>query len=590
MIMKVSDYIVDFFLKKGVNDFFGYQGTMISYFVDAIGRNDRARNHSCYNEQGAAFAACGAAQASNEMAVAYATSGPGAMNLLSGIANAYYDSLPVFFITGQVNTYEYLPDARVRQHSFQEADIVSMAKPVTKYAVKLREANQIRYELEKAYWIAMDGRKGAVLIDIPMDLQRVEIDSDFLVSFDSLEFADDAWCNRHDAIASQSFKSQSEIIASRLSSAFLTHRRPVFILGNGVDLEAGDSILDFAKAHSIPVITTLLAKGLVDESESVCFGYLGGAYGIRVANLIAAKKADLLICVGTSMVTRQTGTKTDQFASDATLIRIDIDPVSFVRKLGSVSYDFCVDSGLFASMLERIDAPVFDAWLAVCRECSIDLTNHDVATPERFPNRFIERVWEIAPENASIAVDVGQHMMWVAQSYKARRGQKFMFSGGHGAMGYALPAAIGATYVQDGPVIAFSGDGAFQMNIQELQWIARECLPVKVFVLNNHALGMVRVQQKVYFNHNFEGTSAGFNYDTPDFVAIAKAYGIRSVGITLESDLSSMSQMLRDRDPLVVVVDMPEDSFAYPKTLLGNPVYNQEPEIPSALLKKLLDL
>lgn len=573
--MKLSDYIVDFFLQKGVRDYFGYQGTMISYFVDAIGRHQDAHNHSCYNEQGAAFAACGAAQASGNMAVAYATSGPGAINLLSGVANAYYDSLPVFFITGQVNTYEYLSGTGVRQHSFQEADVVGMAKPAAKYAAKLEDASQIRYELEKAYWIAMNGRKGAVLLDIPMNLQRTEIDPSSLVGFNPDE---------------ENTADISDSLFACLTDVLNTHQRPAFILGNGVSLESADLVLDFAKKHSIPVITTLLAKGLISEKENVSFGYLGGAYGIRTANLIAAKKADLLICVGTSMVTRQTGTKVDQFAPEATVVRVDIDPVSFARKVGRVSHEFCADSALFSSLLDRIEAPLFSDWLEVCCECRQGLTKHDNETPERFPNRFIEKVCAIAPANAVVSVDVGQHMMWIAQSYKAQRGQKFLFSGGHGAMGYSLPAAIGATYVQDEPVLAFAGDGAFQMNIQELQWVARENLPVKVFVLNNHALGMVRVQQKVYFDYNYEGTSEGYHYDTPDFAAVARAYGIRAVELTLDSNLTEVQEFLKDDGPLVVVLDMPEDSFAYPKTLLGNPVYNQEPEIPSELLEKLLVL
>lgn len=573
--MKVCDYIVDFFLRRGVKDFFGYQGTMISYFVDALGRSTNARNHSCYNEQGAAFAACGAAQSSKELAVAYATSGPGAVNLLSGVANAYFDSLPVFFITGQVNTYEYLPRDDIRQHSFQEIRIVDMAKPVCKYAVKLEKAEDIRYELEKAYHIATSGHQGSVLLDIPMNLQRSEIDPDTLEGF-----APD-----HRSV----FDDPVEAVKC-LELLLAKSSRPSILLGNGVDDVSAELVTRFAKSHRIPIVTTLLGKGLLSEDEDICFGYLGGAYGIRAANMIAAKKTDLLICLGTSLVTRQTGVKSEDFARDAVVFRIDIDPTSFARFVGRESFNFCCDLRGFSLLLDGADVPCFDSWLGVCRICRDKLGEHDRKTPERFPNRFIERLRKVVPQRSVVSVDVGQHMMWIAQSYSAEKGQRFLFSGGHGAMGYALPVAIGASYVRDETVLVFAGDGSFQMNIQELQWVVRDGLPLKIFVLNNHALGMVRVQQKLYFDCNYEGTSLGQNYDSPDFSSVARSYGIRAVDIDLDSDLSRLEPFLLDSLPLVVVVDMPEDSFAYPKTLLGNPVYNQDPEIPSALLNELIGL
>lgn len=573
--MNVSDYIVQFFTSRGIEHFFGYQGTMISYFVDAIGRNNVAVNHSCYNEQGAAFAACGLAQATKRPAVAYATSGPGAVNLVSGIANAYYDSLPVIFITGQVNTYEYLPETEIRQHSFQEIDIVSISEPVTKYAVKITEASQIKQELEKAYSIATSGRPGAVLIDIPMNIQREIINPSNLPSYTSATTES----------SNPAFEAKSV-----LESLLASHKRPVFLLGNGVSETSADLIAEFARKSSIPVITTLLGKGLLSEEDDICFGYLGGAYGIRCANMIAAKKADLLICFGTSLVTRQTGTKVNEFAPDATMFRIDIDPVSFARKIGKEHFEFCCDVSDFAQNINSIESPSFEDWLRVCRICRNELAEFDEQTPERFPNRFIKKIHQIAPSDAIVASDVGQHMMWIAQSYKSAEHQRFLFSGGHGAMGYALPAAIGASYASDAQVLSFAGDGAFQMNIQELEWIAREQLPIKQFVLNNHALGMVRVQQKVYFDYNYEGTSMGYNYSTPDFASISKAYALRTFSIDLESNIEFLREVLHDDEPAIIVVDMPEDSFAYPKTLLGNPVYNQEPELPKELLESLINL
>lgn len=574
--MQLSAYLVNFLREKGITHYFGYQGTMISYFVDAIARADGVENHSCYNEQGAAFAACGLAQSTKNLAVAYATSGPGAVNLLSGVANAYFDSLPVLFITGQVNTYEYLPETQVRQHSFQEADIVSMAKSVSKYAVKIDDPNQIKYEIEKAYWIATHGRQGSVLLDIPMNIQRAEIDPDELPGYIP-----------QDRVQLYS----AESIIEDLKTYFEQSERPAIVIGNGVDRDSARRLLEFAQSHKIPVITSLLGKDLVETDKEVCFGYIGGAYGIRVANLIAAKKADLLVCFGTSLATRQTGTKVDLFAPEATIVRFDIDPTSFDRKVGNVFYNYCADAKEISLLLENLDCKIYNSWYEICCKCKAILEDFDKSLPERDPNKFIARVSEFVPENAIISTDVGQHMMWIAQSMPVKEGQRFLFSGGHGAMGYALPAAIGASYFDSKrSIFCFAGDGAFQMNIQELEWVVRENLPIKIFVLNNHALGMVRVQQKMYFNNEFEGTSINHHYSVGSLSSILKAYGIRSADITMDSDLSDYREELKDDLPFALVVDLPQDSFAYPKTVLGNPIYNQSPFVPEEMLNKLISL
>lgn len=574
--MRLSDYLVEYLHSKGVDHFFGYQGTMISYFVDAIARANDVRNHSCYNEQGAAFAACGLAQSTNKLSVAYATSGPGAINLLSGVADAYFDSLPVLFITGQVNTYEYLGRQDIRQHAFQEADIVSMAKPVSKYAVKIDNPNRIRYEIEKAVWMATNGRPGSVLLDIPMDIQRAEIDPLSLEGFNPLK-------NEKPELPKKDF-------IDILQAALEKHERPVFILGNGVSRTSADLIEKVALRFKIPIVTTLLGKDLISSDSDVSFGYLGGAYGVRVANLISARKADLLVCFGVGLVTRQTGTNTKLFAPEATIIRFDIDPSTFGKKIGNELTDYCVDINEYATALNDIALTPFDSWFDVCKCCKKELINFDNSLDERAPNRFIESFAAFVPENSIIVSDVGQHMMWVAQSMPVKKGQKFLFSGGHGAMGYALPASIGASYDSSDLVFCFAGDGGFQMNIQELEWVAREQLPIKIIVLNNHSLGMIRVHQKMYLNEEFEGTSENYHYSACDFSKVISAFGIRSADITFSSDLSEYKKELTDNLPFALVVNISQDSYAYPKTVLGNPIYNQSPLFPQTELKKLISL
>ena len=316
--MKVSDYIVNWLYGKGIKDFYGYQGTMIAHFIDSIGCNQYVKNHSCYNEQGAAFAACGHASITGKCAVAYATSGPGAINLISGIANAYYDSLPIIFITGQINTYEYRRDLpNLRQNAFQETKIVEMVDTITKYAIQVLDPKMIRYELEKAFYLANSNRKGPVLLDIPMDVQRTEIDVSDLIAYIPQSKLDvnysEAW----------------EALKKAINSA----NNPVLLLGNGISKEDFKIFNKFSKVLRIPIVTSLLAKGRIPANYELNFGYLGGAYGHRYANLIVALKSDQLIAIGISLCTRQTGVNTKIFATTAKLLRYDIDNEELKRKI-----------------------------------------------------------------------------------------------------------------------------------------------------------------------------------------------------------------------------------------------------------------
>ena len=463
--MKLSDYIVTFLQKKGIRHFFGYQGTMIAHLVDSIERNPETENHSGYNEQGAAFAACGYAQAKEECACAYATSGPGAINLLSGVADAYYDSLPVIFLTGQLNTYEYSGIKGLRQQGFQETDIVAMAKPITKYAVQIRNPEDIVEELNKAYHIATTGRRGPVLIDLPMNIQRSEVENPVY----DMTFED----KHTDAAAAQQ---AADTILEALEQA----KRPVIMLGHGVDSSfSQQKLIRFAQKRQIPIITSVLAKSVLGYDHPLNFGCIGGAYGHRYANMIANAKSDLLLCFGISLCTRQIGTKVHEFARGAKIIRIDIDPYNLQRDIhenGINEVKLQAETGAVIDCLAKAAAPDTEGisdWLNICTEIKENLQAVDDATPERYPNRMIADLSDMLEDTSAIAVDVGQHMVWSYQSFKNHEGQKLLFSGGHGAMGYGLPAAIGAYYATGKPTACICGDGALQMNIQELEWVKR---------------------------------------------------------------------------------------------------------------------
>ena len=580
--MKLTDYVVSFLEKKGIHDFFGYQGTMIAHFVDSVERNPNVHNHSCYNEQGASFAACGYAQAKDACACAYATSGPGAVNLLSGVADAYFDSLPVVFITGQLNTYEYSGIQGLRQQGFQEIDIVSMAKPVTKYCVQIREPEDIVKELNKAYHIANTGRKGPVLIDLPMNIQRGEVENPVY----DMDFQEEHF---EEGLADKA--------AFTIGEALRKAKRPLIMMGHGVDSkESQSALLNFAEKYKIPVVTSVLAKSVVPDDHPMNFGCIGGAYGHRYANMIANIKSDLLLCFGISMCTRQIGVKVHEFAKEAKIIRIDIDSYNLKRDIhegGKNEEKFCVTT---ESVINRLKKESFvtdesrEDWVVVCNEIKNNLQAVDDAIPERYPNKMVEALSGFLRDTSAVAVDVGQHMVWCYQSFKNQKGQSLLFSGGHGAMGYALPAAIGAYYATGKPVACICGDGAFQMNIQELQWVKRENIPIKMIVMNNGALGMIRHLQRDYFDCLFAGTTDGCGFSSCDFRKVAQGYGIRSERIWWDEVGDKAADFLGGETPCLLEVTMEHGTFAYPKTCLGEPIHNQQPYAPKEIYDRLLAL
>ena len=596
--MKVTDYIVEFLQRKGIHDFFGYQGTMIAHLVDSIEKNPNTRSHSSYNEQGASFAACGYAQAGEKCACAYATSGPGAANLISGIADAYFDSLPVIFLTGQLNTYEYSGIPGLRQQGFQEIDIVAMTRPVTKYAVQIREDEDIVKELNKAWHIANTGRKGPVLIDLPMNIQRGDVKNPvYEMSLEEmgLEAAKPENVNPEETEAASVFADAADCAAA-IRDALQEAKRPVIMLGHGVsDKAVREELFALARQWKIPVITSVLEMSALSWDDPLNFGCIGGAYGHRYANMIANAKSDLLICLGISLCTRQIGTKVHEFAKGAKIIRADIDQYNLQRNIhenGTNELKFCVDAAdvihILAGWTGNLD---FTEWLSVCTDIRSSLRAVDDAIPERYPNRMIADLSDLLADTSAVAIDVGQHMVWSYQSFHNQKNQKLLFSGGHGAMGYALPAAIGAHYATGKPVACICGDGAFQMNIQELEWVKRENLPITMMVMNNHALGMIRHLQRDYFEQVYADTAEGTGFSSCNFAEVARAYGLTSTCMEAEAVKDNAAGFFCGTiAPRLLEILLEPGTYAYPKTCLGEPIHNQQPYIPKEIYNRLMSL
>lgn len=565
--MKASDYIVEYLIGKDITDVFGYPGGMVTHLMDSFSKyQDKITAHVTYNEQGAAMAACGYAQVSGKCGIAYATSGPGATNMITGICNAYMDSIPTIFITGQVNSFEQKGSLKVRQRGFQETDIVSMVKSVTKYAVQVNDANRIKFELDKAFYIANEGRKGPVLLDIAMDVTRTNIDVDSLESFVGESQLD------------------QNIDWSSIERLISNAKRPVLLLGNGLERDEAGVWKKKLNELGIPVVTSMIAIDL-QESLDNAYGFVG-AYGNRIANFVVAK-SDLVISVGARLDVRQVGAKRDNFAPKADVIRIDIDVNELDYPVHENEHSYVFDAYDFiCEVMDKWPQKDYSSWINICDEIKSKLHGYD----DKKYNKYVSRISEFIPENSIVTTDVGQNQVWVAQSFNVKKGQRILFSGGHGAMGYSLPASMGAALASNGIVYCFNGDGGIQMNIQELQMIVREKLPIKIILFNNRALGMIRHFQEMYFNENFYQTTSNGGFISPEFEKISNAYGIEYKRISNIEDLKGVEGMLTTKKPSFIEIQIFEKTYVCPKLEYGKPNQDQEPLLSRDFYEYLMNL
>lgn len=568
--MKASDYIVEYLIEKGITDVFGYPGGMVTHLMDSFSKyQDKIHAHVTYHEQGAAFAACGYAQTSGKLGIAYATSGPGATNLITGICNAYMDSIPTVFITGQVNSFEQKGNRKVRQQGFQETDIVSMVKNVTKYAAVVNDSKQLKWCLDKAFYIAQEGRKGPVLLDIAMDVTRAEIKPDEQEGYQ---------CEELKSVFDGKKMKEIEILIENA-------KKPVFLLGRGMQID--DGIRKKLNQLKIPVVTSMIAIDVASGLE-YCYGFIG-AYGNRVANFVAAK-SDLIISLGARLDIRQVGARREKFAPNAKIIRVDIDRGELEYKVHEDELTVCADARESAKIILDIfelKEHDYSKWFTTCDIILDKLQGYD----DKKVNRIIQKISEdLIPEGVMITTDVGQNQVWVAQSFMLKKQQKVLFSGGHGAMGYSLPAAIGACIASKDVVYSFNGDGGFQMNMQELQLIARKQLPVKIFVFNNHSLGMIRHFQEMYFESNYFQTKEEGGYYVANFEKIADAYGIEYQKIADVQSVPALKELVQNKKPCLIEICLEENTYVFPKLEYGKPNQDQEPLIERELYDKLMEL
>ena len=576
MNIKISDYIIEFLLSKNINKTFGYIGGAIAHIYHSIDKYKEMEIINCIHEQGAGFAAEGYARITGKSGVAFATSGPGATNLITPIGSCYFDSVPTMFITGQVNTYEYKYDKPVRQIGFQETDIVSIIKPIVKYAVMVDKVEDIRYELEKAYYLSQEGRKGPVLVDIPMNIQRTEVDISSLKSFfDSNEYFE-----------LENNKKEKNNIAEVIN-LLKESKRPIVLIGGGVRLSnANVELLNYVEKYSIPVVYSLMGKDAISEDYKYNLGLIG-SYGNRYGNLALAN-SDLILVLGSRLDTRQTGTSLDTFAREAKIIQVDVDK----NELGSkIKIDIEINSDVkdFIATLNKYEINIdITEWLKKLKEYKNKFSSTvGFDNNLKIPNYVVSIISKYL-QDEDICVDVGQHQMWTAQSLNIKATQRVLFSGGMGAMGFALPASIGACIGSNKRTVVIAGDGGIQMNIQELEVINRRKLPIKIFVLNNKNLGMVRQFQELYFNKKYLGTID--DYSVPNFVDITKAYGIKARKIDNISKLEiELKDIFSSNEPELINIELPvEMTTVEPKLIVNKPIEDMHPFISKDELSSLM--
>ena len=561
--MKASDYIVEFLYAQGVQQVFLLIGGMITHLVDSINRQGKIQIINVHHEQAAAFAAEGVARVTGVPGVAMATSGPGATNLITGIGSCFFDSYPVIFITGQVNLNEQKGERKIRQFGFQETDIVSIVTPITKAAWRVNSAAELPEILENAFVLSCSGRPGPVLLDIPMDVQRMDITSP--IKKVTLEY--DAF--------------NHEIVSSLLTD-LRSAKRPLILAGGGI--RSGQAIDQFRKLVAkvkVPVVNSLMAVDALPFNNLHRIGMLG-SYGNRWVNL-AVSRSDFLLILGSRLDIRQTGANTAAFKGDRIIYHVDCEQGELNNRIQGSFTILAHLSPFLDEVIKQSHNQKFDERHEWLNEIG-DLKSKwpDTAElkdiPGINPNSLMHQISNESKTATSFIVDVGNHQMWAAQSLEIASHQRFITSGGMGAMGFALPTAIGVALASPNqPVIMIAGDGGFQLNIQELQTVVRNNLPIKMIILNNHSLGMVRQFQQSYFGERYQSTYWG--YSAPDFVKVAQAYGIAASVISNPEQVQTALELMwqNPKSPYLLEVSIDTFANAYPKLAFGHTIAEMEP-------------
>ncbi|MEZ6975369.1 MULTISPECIES: acetolactate synthase 2 catalytic subunit [Aeromonas] len=537
--MNGAQFLVQALKKQGVTQVFGYPGGAIMPVYDALYDGGLA-HQLCRHEQGAAMAAVGFARASGQVGVCIATSGPGATNLVTGLAEALLDSVPLVAISGQV------PCAAVGTDAFQEVDVLGMSLSCTKHSFMVTDVADLPQVIAEAFAIASEGRPGPVLIDLPKDVQLANVQLTKAPAQSPLF-----------AVAEPEHLNPAELTAARTLLA--AAERPVLYVGGGVGMaNAEQQLRNFAAATGMPAVTTLKGIGALDPDSPVYLGMLG-MHGTKAANY-AVQQCDLLLVVGARFDDRVTG-KLEEFAPEAKVIHLDVDAAEFGKRRAA---EVGITQDLKQVLPRLAMSLAVDPWREHCANMAREYAfRYDHPGQPIYAPALLKQLSARLPESSVVACDVGQHQMWVAQHMRFTSPRNHLSSAGLGTMGFGLPAAIGAKMSRpEDEVVLVSGDGSFMMNVQELGTIRRAQLKVKMVLLDNQRLGMVRQWQELFFDGRYSETILS---DNPDFVALAAAFGIPGETITCKEEIvPALDRLLASESAYLLHVAISEEENVWP--------------------------
>jgi acetolactate synthase-1/2/3 large subunit len=557
--IRLADYVANFVLNQlKVKEVFTVTGGGAMFLNDAFGNHNELKAVYNHHEQASAMAAVGYAKYSEGFGAACVTTGCGGTNAVTGVLDAWQDSTPVFFVSGQVKRKEttYNSDVQMRQYGVQEANIVAVVDSITKYAVMVNEPSEIAYHLEKAAYLAQNGRPGPVWIDIPLDVQGVKVQESDLIHFDPVSEGYD-----YPSIPTEKSMEQLE---NMLKSA----QRPIVIAGNGIRLSnTANDFGAFVEKHNLPVTFSYLSIDLLPSKHSLSVGRLG-AKGDRAGNF-AVQNSDLVIVLGSRLSVALTGFEYDLFAREANVVVVDIDAEE--HRKNTVNIDLMIEADLrdFFKETTKLDFKVSQEWLEKCQNWreKWPVYQADYAQEENINMyQFLHGLEEQMRDDSVVVSDAGSAYYVASQAMGFDKQQRYITSGAQADMGYTLPAAIGACIAHESKeVFAITGDGSFQMNIQELQTIVHNQLPIKIFVWNNNGYLSIKTTQRKFFEERYAGTGPKSGVSCPSFEKIAYAYDIPYYKASFPIELPDvLKQVLAEPGPVICEIICPETQEVVP--------------------------
>lgn len=562
MLVKFSDYIFSFIAELGVKEVFAVCGGGAMHLVDSLGKNENLKYIATHHEQSAAMAAEGYARISGKPGVALVTSGPGGTNTITGVCGAWIDSIPTIFISGQVTTDTLIKDTGLRQFGIQEADIIKLIKPITKYAVTITDPTTIKYHLQKALYLATHGRPGPVWLDVPLDIQSKIINHKELIAFNPDELK--VKSNRH------LLKSQVAKCLKLLKKA----QRPVLISGYGIRLaKAEKEFRALVERLKIPIISSWTTSDLIPTNHKFYIGR-SGIMGDRASNF-TVQNSDLLLIIGSRMSIPQVGYNYTTFAREAKKIIVDIDDVELKKPSLKVDIPIKADAKEFlleilAQLKETEMTLQVNKWIKKCQQWKVE---YPVVLPEYRKNKegvnsfyFIDILSQKLDKDAVVVTDMGTAFACTMQTFKVKAGQRLFTSSGHSPMGFGLPGAIGACFANNKKkTIGVIGDGGLQMNIQELQTLVHYKLPIILFVLNNGGYLTIKLMQQNHFGR-YVGSEPSSGLSCPDIIKVGKAYGIKTARISNNVQLHvKIDKVLARPGPFICEIMMPANQPLIPR-------------------------